>query len=243
MKSLFPYLMLLLTTAAFGQNKELDSLLGVVDEYRGLRVSYTNGMKISTFKNKKLDNTKEFNVLISPEEDRKVLIRYLSPAYERNNLVLFANNKMWVYNTKSSRPVPISFSQRLLGDASVGDVVNIEWRGNYDGDIIVEDSIPYRIVDLKATNRKAVYKRLKLFLDKKTNKPIKCELLTHSRKLLKTVYYRKFINHGDKELLSEVVITDDIKKDKVTQISFNNFKEGVINPQYFNKNYLPEIKF
>ncbi|MFX7793275.1 outer membrane lipoprotein-sorting protein, partial [Acinetobacter baumannii] len=51
------------------------------------------------------------------------LIRYVAPARDANKLILFSGKDLWFYDPTSKASIRMSPQQRLLGQASNGDVV------------------------------------------------------------------------------------------------------------------------
>ena len=230
--------------ASASQTIEPSEILKVVDAHRGLSGDYSNRMKIEVYEDKKLSSTTKYQMWVGREDqERKVLLRYLSPAQERNNLVLFRDNKMWVYNQKTSRPIPVSASQRLSGSASIGDTVNIELQKYYNATIEPEGKKGQINLSLKASNSRALYKQVELTVHAKTYAPIHARFLTKSGKLLKTAHYRSYRKIGRQEVCSEIIIEDALRPKFLTRTLFSSFDSSELPTAYFDKNYLPKVNF
>lgn len=223
---------------------KIDSVLTVIDSYRGYPGDYTANMQISYYDEKTLEKENTFQMWIREGEgdkERDVLLKYLTPANERDNLILSKDNRLWVNNKKTSRPIPISNSQRLLGDASVGDVVNISLRGKYAGSLS-EDSSGI-IADLKSTSADAIYSRIQIVVDRASLRPEKAAFYTAGGKLIKTAYYVRYQKFSGKSIQSDIVIQDAINSKKVTKIAFTTFKAEKIPRSWFEKENLPSLTF
>ena len=63
---------------------------------------------------------------------------------------------MWIQTKKTTRPIPITMSQRLMGDVAVGDIIDVDLSGKYDGKILQKDTSV--AIDLVANTNSALYK-------------------------------------------------------------------------------------
>ncbi len=68
-------------------------------------------------------------------EDRRSLVLMRSPA-EKGQKLLMLGDDYWLILPKSQRPVRITATQRLLGEASVGDIATMRWAGDYQGSVV-----------------------------------------------------------------------------------------------------------
>jgi outer membrane lipoprotein-sorting protein len=174
-------------------------------------------------------------------EERDILLRYLTPAVEHNNLILSRDDKMWIYTSKTSRPIPISMQQRLLGDASIGDVLNVELRNRYKGSMSRQGKS--LLLELESITASALYDKIKLTVDGTTYRPIQAEFLTRNGKPLKGLRFVSFVKSNGKEIASQLEITDRIEKARITRIKFSGFQFTVLPDSYFSKDNLRNMQF
>lgn len=62
------------------------------------------------------------------------LLRFISPQRDAGKLTLKSGRDLWLYDPNSQASVPISPQQRLLGQASNGDVVTANWAADYQAE-------------------------------------------------------------------------------------------------------------
>lgn len=229
-------------TAGNGQDSLIDGILRQVDRYRGLERSYTADLEIKYYENNKEKSGNTFRAMVRfREQKRDILLRYLTPATDYNNLILSRDDKMWIYMRKTSRPIPISMQQRLLGDASVGDVLNVEFRNRYKGTMTRQDKTI--LISLDAVNASALYEKVQLTVDERSYRPIQARFLTRNGKELKLLRFVSFIKTNGREIASQMEIADRIEKARMTRIKFSGFSFSVLPAGYFEKDNLRTMQF
>ncbi len=96
----------------------------------------------------------------------------------------------WLLMPGSQRPLRITPMQKLLGDASTGDIATLSWADDYTGSVAGEEKCgepEQTCLHLSlAANRKGVtYQRIELWIGKARSEPIKADLFVQSDKLAK----------------------------------------------------------
>src|SRR5882724_8735588 len=69
------------------------------------------------------------------------LVRYAAPARDVGKLVLLSGSSMWFYDPAAKASIRISAQQRLIGQASNGDVLTVNLAHDYSPRIVGEESI------------------------------------------------------------------------------------------------------
>ncbi len=194
-------------------------------------------------------------LMVYAKENRKTgeyanLVRYVDPPRDRGKMVLMNGSAMWFYDSATKASVRISPQQRLLGQASNGDVVTTnfarDYKATFAGEEVVKD--PEKLarncwkLKLVAADDAAVYSRIEYWVEKGTFRPVKGKFYSDSGRLLKIAYYHKF-----KEMLgglrpSETVIIDAVDTNLVTTMSYENMTAAEIPDAWFQREYLPRLK-
>jgi hypothetical protein len=78
----------------------------------------------------RLDKERRYTVFTQAQRRSLVLMR--SPA-EAGQKVLMLGDDFWLLMPGSQRPLRITPSQKLLGDASTGDIATLSWADDYGG--------------------------------------------------------------------------------------------------------------
>lgn len=81
---------------------------------------------------------KERRYTVLAQGSRQTLVLMQSPA-ERGQKVLMLGDDFWLLMPGSQRPLRITPMQKLLGDASTGDIATLSWSGDYTATLVGEE--------------------------------------------------------------------------------------------------------
>ena len=234
-KVVFVFMMSLLSAAA--QGADIKAMLKHADDYRLPGAQLQVETEVQLFKAGKLDKARSYSVYIKP--GRRALVLMLSPV-EKGQKVLMIGDEFWQIMPQSQRPIRITPLQKLLGDASVGDIATMTWSEDYEGklgeDTVVND-IPCLRIDLTAASKGVSYQRIALYLAKSDDRPVKADLFVASDKLAKQAFFT--IDKVDGRLqVSAMRLIDQIQADRETVIRYISRKARTIPDEYYNPMYL-----
>ena len=178
------------------------------------------------------------------------LVRYIEPVRDIGKMVLMNGSNMWFYDPSSKVSVRISPQQRLMGQASDGDVVTANLNKDYTAQLLGEETLEDadRVnrdcwhLDLKASSDEAVYSRVEYWVEKGTNHRVKGKFYSDSGRLLKIAYYHKFVEQLGGMRPSETIIIDAVDKNLVTTMTNSDMKAQDIPDSWFQRDYLPRVK-
>jgi len=128
------------------------------------------------------------------------LIRFVLPARDAGKLMLKNGNDLWFYDPATKASVRLSPQQRLMGQASNGDVVTVNMAKDYRATLLDEEEVQdgerrkrkaYKL-SLAATASDVTYPSIEIWIDAENNQPLKARFFAESGRLLKTAYYRRF---------------------------------------------------
>ncbi len=178
------------------------------------------------------------------------LVRYTDPARDTGKMVLLNGSNMWFYDSSSKASVRISPQQRLMGQASDGDVVTANLNKDYNSTLIGAETIQDadRLsrdcwhLDLKAANSEAVYSRIEFWIEKATSRSIKGKFYSDSGRLLKIAYYHKYSSQLGVTPPGETIIIDAVDQNLVTTMSNSDYRAQAIPDAWFQRDYLPRLK-
>ncbi len=177
------------------------------------------------------------------------LIRFVLPARDAGKLMLKNGNDMWFYDPTSKASVRLSPQQRLLGQASNGDVATVnlakDYRVTLDGDEEIMDGErqPRKAHKLALTAQApdATYASIQMWVDAENNRPLKARFFAESSRLLKTAYYRRFQAQLGAERPTETVIIDGLNPQSVTLMRFSDYKARAIPDSWMQRDFLPRF--
>ncbi|MCK5076511.1 MAG: outer membrane lipoprotein-sorting protein, partial [Calditrichia bacterium] len=139
-----------------------NELLQKVDGYRKMSNSFSLKIKISDYNDVKL---KEEAVFFGCFKGNNKSVMICTKGKNKNMKVLMKDENMWVNIGRSKRAMRITPMQRLLGQASNGDVAKVAFSQDYNGEIkkITND---FYILELDAKNNGATYQKIILYVKK-----------------------------------------------------------------------------
>jgi hypothetical protein len=165
-----------------------------------------------------------------------------SPA-EKGQKVLMLGDDFWLLMPGSQRPLRITPSQKLLGDASTGDIATLSWSDDYTGSIAGEEPcLPEskqlcRHLSLQAARKGVSYQRIELWLGKTRHEPVRAELYVQSDKLAKQARF-VFDRPDAPTLVSEMVLLDQLSNHKETRVRYVARQPKVVPEAWLNPMFL-----
>ena len=204
---------------------------------------YRNAQQVDT-------NTLAIYSKLDPTNGRyRTLVRYVGPPRDAGKLVLQNGTEMWFYDPSSAASIRISPQQRLLGQASTGDVVSVNFATDYratsatpeditDGDRILRHC--YHL-ELTAAVPDATYHRTELWVEQTTGRPVKGKFYSDSDHLLKTAYYRRFQTQLGRERPTETIIIDGLTPTWVTVMRYSDYAWRDVPDSWLQRDYLPRF--
>ncbi len=235
---------LVLITPIISYAKSADELVIAADEYRQSANETVVNTVIKLYKNNKLDRERAYDVYIKPNRKSLVISKTSS---ERGQKVLMLDDKFWILLPKTKRPIRITPMQKLLGEASTGDIATMKWHEDYSAEYISTYDKSESGNDellLKAKRKGVTYNEIFLSLIPTSHIPIRAELYLSSGKLAKVAYFETAYKN-DREQISKMILKDEINKNQHTEIEYIENKPYSLNRKYFNPAFLarnPSIK-
>ena len=124
-------------TALAVQAQDVTALLKSADKFRMSADNLQVETQINVL-NADGSPNKERRYTVFAQAGRQSLVLMQSPA-EKGQKVLMLGDDFWLLMPNSQRPLRITPMQKLLGDASTGDVATMSWAEDYSGKLIGEE--------------------------------------------------------------------------------------------------------
>ena len=252
---LFTLTLTLLAGQALAQAQDVASMLKTTDKFR----MNADNLQVDTQINVlNADGTpdKERRYKVFAQAGRKSLVLMQSPA-EAGQKVLMLGDDFWLLMPNSQRPLRITPMQKLLGDASTGDIATMSWAEDYAGKLVGEEACaapttnatgattsavqkpaqPCLHLSLNATRKGVTYQRIELWLGKTRHEPVRADLYVLSDKLAKQA---RFVMDKPTAptMVTEMVLTDQVSNHKTTHVVYLNRKERVVPQEWLNPMFL-----
>lgn len=211
-------ILLILLLATSLRAEDPTAILERTDNYRNALDSFSIDVELTSIEGTRSETSK-FRVY-GKGSDRSV-VEFVAPAAEKGKFLLMLRDAMYIYLPSASRPIRISPLQRLMGQASNGDVARTSFTVDYIAKSAKEDGDAW-LVELEAKDPSIAYKRVQLWIDRASYEPRRADFYVASGKLLKRAHYRKFSTMSGRRVVSEVEIEDLLRTGHRTVMRYAN---------------------
>jgi outer membrane lipoprotein-sorting protein len=223
-----------------------DELLKRVDEYRNFKnTAFSFDLElVSEEKNK---TPKKFGMHAKILNSHTSLVMYREPVREQGKALLMNGRHLWFFSKMAKKPIRITPQQRLLGEASNGDVASTDFSGDYQPQLVqgTKAETNQLILQLDAkTDSLAAYHKILLWVDAGTAQPQKAEFYTQSGKHLKTAYYTRFEalpNLDNKLQLVELEIHNALTEGNITRMRYSHFQTEDLQENQFRPEQISRL--
>lgn len=224
-----------------GAASDVASLLVAADRYRNGAGNLQVETEVRVL-NRDGSADKERRYTVFAQLHRKSLVLMRSPA-EQGQKVLMLGDDFWLMMPGSQRALRITASQKLLGDASTGDIATLSWADDYTGTLIGEEECGVQAclhLSLQAASKGVSYQRIELWIGKARSEPIAADLYVHSDKLAKQARF-VFDNAVAPTTVMEMVLQDRLSNHKETRVRYvsrqaKSVPEAWLNPMFLARN-------
>lgn len=233
--------MLLTLSASSSMAKDVETMVKNADHYRLDSDSAKVVSLVSLYENGELDKTREYNVYT--REKRESLVLFKSQVEAGQKMLMLGDN-YWLVMPKSRRPIRITPMQKLLGEASVGDISTLTWSEDYQATYVKPEQMEIEgqarsvnYLRLRATTKGASYAKIDLWLNDSDDFPIKADLYLHSGKLAKQAWFTSGEREGKQRVVA-MTLLDQIQPAKKTVIEYQEITPFELDDKYYNPAYL-----
>ncbi len=214
--------------ASFGTKPNPEEILKRVDTVRNPSESYEMRVKIG-----------ESLFLVWLSGHSRTLVKTLEPVRDRGRDLLMIDEEMWAYIPNLKRPVRISLSQKLTGQAANGDISRMRWSGDYSATLENEDSKNWTLL-LQARKKGLTYERIRIWVKKEDFSPQRAEYLTSSGKILKRTRFGGYRLLAGRMRPSRLEIESAVNSSEkstieVETMALRDFDLSLFNPQRLGK--------
>ena len=232
---------------------DAQAILAASDAVRNPPRPFAVTVTLVEYRNAKQTDTNTLTVYSKADASSgqyRSLLRFVAPQRDANKLMLKNGNDLWFFDPASQASIRLSPQQRLLGQASNGDVVTVNLAKDYRAELEGEEDLAdgERVMrhchklGLAAVGPDVAYHRVEMWVDTTTSRPVKARFFAESGHLLKTAYYRKFQPQLGRERPTEVVIIDGLDPAWVTVLRYSDFAARDVPDSWLQRDYLPRFK-
>ncbi|MEA2164787.1 MAG: hypothetical protein QOK37_2914 [Thermoanaerobaculia bacterium] len=211
------------------------SVLARADVFRNPIPSFSIDVELTSVTPDGVSNTSRFRVY-GKGADRSI-VEFTYPQTEKGKYLLMLRDAMWIYMPTASRPIRISPLQRLMGQASNGDVARTNFATDYDAKSVAEDGDAY-VLELVAKDPAVAYNKVTLWIDKQSYEPRRADFYVVSGKLIKRATYLKYGTMAGRRAVTEVQIDDLLRPGNRTTMRYANLTPKENAEKMFTKDSL-----
>ncbi len=237
MQNLLASLLLLCSLSAYALD-DVSAILAAADRFRLPAQSARVETLVELYKNDELEKSREYRVYLKP--GRRSLVLFQAPQ-EAGQKVLMVEENFWMLMPKSSRPIRITPAQKLLGEASTGDIATMTWSEYYQGTVTDPQAdyagIPALRLELTSKVEGTTYAKIALWLERETYAPLAADLYVASGKLAKQARYA-LEGAGDQRRVMRMTLLDNIQKNQRTEVKILSLQAAELADKHFNPMFL-----
>jgi len=224
------------------QADESAQILKKIDYFRVPYDDFLIRTRITSFEKETVKETAVFDAYINGPEKSLVIAKDYNT---KDMKLLYVQENMWIHLPNTHRPIRITPIQRLMGEASNGDIARVNLSGDYDVVRLGNENIKGVLclkLQLTARKKSATYHKIILYVREQDFRSVKADFFLLSGKHFKTAYYDEYREIAGRKTLSKMTIFDALQKEKKTVFEYILIEEKSLPAKYFNKNYLIHIK-
>lgn len=181
------------------------------------------------------EETRESRLDVYAHHDGRSLAVYRTDR-EAGQKVLMVEDQFWLFMPSSKRALRITPMQKLLGDASIGDVASLAWSEDYD--VIARQRQDATVVlQLQANRRGLSYQRIDLTVDAATLHPMQADFYLKSGKLAKQAQF-DLIERAGQWHLQGLSLRDRVQSQQITRIVYETIEPMTLPDTWFTPSYL-----
>lgn len=239
MSNFIGHIAIIVSLLAGGQAaaQDVDAILKKTDSFRIPEASAQVETMVQTMKGGRVDKEKLYQVLSKPDGKSLVLFR---SAGEAGQKMLMVGDAFWMLLPGSARPIRITPLQKLLGDASIGDIATLSWSGQYSGTVVREvdvDDVACIELELVARRKSLSYQRIVLQVARRDYRPVHADLYAASNRKIKQARFVVEPRAG-RQTVTRMTLVDEIETSRETVISFLSAKPRQLGDELFNPMFL-----
>ena len=207
--------------------------LAVIDQLRTQGGQVKVLTRIEVYEQGELTSTSRMNVYVGTQ--RRSLAVYVSER-EAGQKVLMIDDKFWLFLPSSKRAMRITSMQKMMGEASVGDVASLAWSEDYQ---IVERSLDDQMLKLElvAARKGLSYSKVSLWVQPDTFYPVNADFYLKSGKLAKQAIF-ELAQVNNEWMVQSLSLQDRVQKDQLTKIVYENVSPLEMNDKWFTPQFL-----
>lgn len=199
-------------------------------------------IRVTAYRNEETDRSSHYKILYGENGDS--VVEVMSPARSRGQKILATDQGLWFRAPRSRRPVRITPLQRLMGEASYGDLSRIRFTHDYSAAFDEEamrealDGVECWRLRLTPKSSAAQYRSVLLWVSVATGAPVRAAFFLASGKHFKSAQFAEPVSRDGKTLVESVAYVDEFHRDRRTLLELERVLERDLPRRVFTRKYL-----
>lgn len=218
------------------------ALLEHADEIRFPRVGFQVDIDVTTYAGGTETDRRTYRVLSKGNENTIVMI--LEPAAERGQMMLMKGRDLWLFMPDVAQPIRLGLAQRLTGQVANGDLARANFTGDYSPRLLRTETLAgdeYHVLELNAVDRGVTYRRVLLWVGRRSHRPHKAEFYSASNRLLKTCRYENYREILGQMRPTRLVMEDALRPGERSVLDYRDMRLRELPDRVFTKEYLKRL--
>jgi outer membrane lipoprotein-sorting protein len=168
-------------------------------------------------------------------EDDKIRTWFFEPAAAKGQEMLRVGDNMWVYMPNLKRALRLASRESFQGgDFNNGDVLRVNYVADYTCVLTPSGDDKLYLLDLTAKTKEATYDKVKLWMSKDRQQPVKAEYYALSGKMLRSSVFEDVKSFHGHERPAHITMRNETATKRWSEITMLDMKLNVdVPPQKF----------
>jgi hypothetical protein len=232
--------LLLLLLPLYATASTLQQRLEMADTYRFNDQPTKTVTEVKEFKAGQMAKTQLYDVYSKPGKGSLAVFKSAAQAGQK---VLMQQDNFWIFMPKTRQPLRISPMQKLMGDASVGDLATQSWSDAYQASAVAVGEVPTPLaadevaIWLDARISGVSYQRILLVLSAADNFPLRAWFYLKSGKLAKYATFERGELHHQ-PWISAMTFENSMQPGNKTIMTLTAIEKMPLDDKIFNPAFL-----
>ena len=173
------------------------------------------------------NSTRTYKMRLLKFGEDKTRLWFEDPASVRGQEILRQGDNLWVYLPNLKRAVRMASRDSFQGgDFNNADVLRVNYVADYSVVFAPEPGEAW-VLDLQAKNPDAAYDKIRLWIDKKSELPLRGEYYTQSGKLLRTAEFSEVRTFGDIVRPAKILMKNMLAQQRFSTLVVHSYNTHV----------------
>jgi outer membrane lipoprotein-sorting protein len=179
------------------------------------------------------------------DANEQFVMLILKPEYQKGQGYLKVDDNVWFYDPESRKFTHSSMKENVQNsEAKNSDMDGLSLSEDYEVDSWEQGKLgnfDVYILNLAALSDEVSYPKIKLWVRTDRTIVLKEEDYSLSNRLMRTSYYPKYVQVGEKFVPSQILIVDNLQEGEKTQMTMKNPSTANLPDSVFSKAYIERV--